>query len=120
LPEPYAACASPNLLKLIQPFCTTGITISAHGFYGPQGRQLRAELAVPDLNKRLQRFQFNDLRATNFEMESSALYGLGQLLNHETVTVCLIIANRMTGDFLGDYHRKINDLIIKTLNSITQ
>jgi uridine phosphorylase len=118
LPEPYAARASASLLKSVELFCTTGITVAAHGFYGPQGRQLRAPLAVPDLNMRLQSFRFNDLRTTNFEMESSALYGLSEVLNHNALTVCLIIANRMTGDFIGNYSTAMDDLIIKTFNSI--
>ncbi|TSA31360.1 MAG: phosphorylase [Porphyromonadaceae bacterium] len=120
LPQPYATRASARLLSMVDSFCTTGITIAAHGFYGPQGRQLRAKLAVPDLNARLQSFRFGDLRTTNFEMESSALYGLAQLLNHEALTVCLIIANRMTGNLLGDYSCAMKDLIYKTLESITR
>lgn len=119
LPEPYAAKASPELLRLVESHSTAGITIAAHGFYGPQGRQLRARLAQPDLNLRLQSFRFNGLRTTNFEMESSALYGLGQLLDHKALTICLIIANRMTGDFLGDYSSAMNTLILDTLNSLT-
>jgi len=115
LPQPYAAKASERLLAKTESFCTTGITIAAHGFYGPQGRQLRARLAIPDLNARLQSFRFGDLWTTNFEMESSALYGLGKLLNHEALTVCLIIANRMTGDFKGDYSSTMNDLIANVL-----
>lgn len=118
LPHPYAAKAAPRLLKLAESFCTTGITVAAHGFYGPQGRQIRATLAYPNLNEKLQSFRFDDLRTTNFEMESSALYGLGEVLDHEALTVCLIIANRMTGDFLGEYSSQIKNLIDKTLNSV--
>ncbi len=118
LPHPYAAKASPRLLKLVESYCTTGITVAAHGFYGPQGRQVRAVLAHPDLNQQLQSFRFGNLRTTNFEMESSALYGLGDVLDHEALTVCLIIANRMTGEFLGQYSGHIKSLINITLNSI--
>ncbi len=119
LPMPYATRASDRLIRLTETFSTQGITVAAHGFYGPQGRQLRAPLAVPDLNARLQAFRFGPLRMTNFEMESSALYGLAELLNHHALTVCLIIANRMTGSFLSDYSSDMNSLISNTLNSIT-
>ncbi len=118
LSHPYGARASKRLIKMVESFTSKGITVAAHGFYGPQGRQIRARLAYPDLNKKLQSFRFANLRTTNFEMESSALYGLSQVLNHEALTVCLIIANRMTGEFLGDYSSQIKDLIDKTLNSI--
>lgn len=118
LPLPYAVRASSGLLGKAEPFCISGITVSAHGFYGPQGRQLRAQLAAPKLNEHLQSFRFGDFRTTNFEMESSALYGLSELLGHEALTICLIIANRMTGDFLGDYRQAIDDLIDKSLNSL--
>ncbi len=118
LPLPYSAQASSKLLKLVEPFCLPGITIAAHGFYGPQGRQIRAKLAHPGLNSRLQAFRYGNLRTTNFEMESSALQGLAQELNHEALTVCLIIANRMTGEFLGEYSGHIKKLISETLDSI--
>lgn len=118
LPQPYAARASARLLKAVKPFCTAGITISAHGFYGPQGRQIRAKLAVPDLNSRFQSFRFGGYSTVNFEMESSALYGLAQVLDHEAITICLILANRMTGTFLSDYSSLMNDMIYNTLNAI--
>jgi uridine phosphorylase len=120
LPMPYAEKASADLLSRVSSFATAGITVAAHGFYGPQGRQVRAELAVPDLNRRLQGFAYDGLRTQNFEMESSALYGLSNLLGHEAITVCLIIANRMGGSFLGDYNNNLGQLIVNTLESITR
>jgi len=110
LPRPYAAQASPALLERVASFCTIGITISAHGFYGPQGRELRGKLAVPDMNSRLQLFHHQQLAVTNYEMESAALYGLAHLLGHEALTVCTIIANRMTSSFSGNYVDYINEL----------
>ena len=71
-----------------------GITISAVGFYGPQGRCLRMPLANPDLNERIEKFEFNGKRITNYEMESAPLAGLGRLMGHQCMTVCSIIANR--------------------------
>ena len=118
LPLPYAEQASPVLLGKVSGYCISGITVSAHGFYGPQGRKLRADLAIPDLNQRMQQVRFDSLRTTNYEMESSALYGLSNLLGHEAITVCAIIANRMTGDFIGDYHKLIDELISRTLDSL--
>ncbi len=118
LPLPYAVRSSEKLLKLVEPISVKGITVAAHGFYGPQGRQLRAKLAVPDLNSRLESFRYRGLHTTNFEMESSGLYGLAQLLDHEAITVCLIIANRMMGTFLGDYKPEITKLIDNVLHSI--
>jgi uridine phosphorylase len=118
LPIPYAEKASSRLLGLIDPVFVKGITVTAHGFYGPQGRQLRARIVPGNTNACLQAFHFDDLRTTNFEMETSALYGLGRLLNHEALTVCLIIANRITGSFLGDYKNALKNLIKITLDSI--
>jgi uridine phosphorylase len=120
LPDPYGARASGKLLKLVEPHYQSGITVAAHGFYGPQGRRLRAPLSVPGLNNRLQNFLFGSYRTTNFEMESSALYGLSEVLGHDALTVCLIIANRMTGNFTGDYHSAMEGLIHNMLNLITQ
>jgi len=119
LPRPYAAKASANLLRMVESYCSVGITIAAHGFYGPQGRRLRAELAVPDLNSRLEMFNWEGMLTTNFEMESSALYGLSEVLGHEALTICLIIANRMTGDFLGDYHEAMEELVGGMLEAVT-
>ncbi|MDD4646349.1 MAG: nucleoside phosphorylase [Bacteroidales bacterium] len=119
LPEPYAAKASERLLKKVGSFSTPGITVSAHGFYGPQGRELRGKLAVPDLNSRLLNFSYGTLRTTNFEMETSALYGLSGLLGHEALTVCTIIADRTAKSFTGSYETLMNNLIYNTLNGIT-
>jgi uridine phosphorylase len=118
LPIPYAEKASSRLLGLIDPDFVKGITVTAHGFYGPQGRQLRAKLTPGETNACLQAFQYGTYRTTNFEMETSALYGLGRLLHHEALTVCLIIANRITGSFLGDYKSAMKNLIKNTLDSI--
>ncbi|MFA6126968.1 MAG: nucleoside phosphorylase [Bacteroidales bacterium] len=118
LPKPYVVQGSKRLLKLVEPFSTAGITVSAHGFYGPQGRRLRAPLAVPDLNERLQAFRFGELRTSNFEMESSALYGLAEILGHDALTVCLIIANRMAGSFIGDYNPLLDKLIANMLDAV--
>jgi uridine phosphorylase len=118
LPRPYAVNGSGSLLEKSRSFCEPGITVAAHGFYGPQGRKLRVPLRVPDLNERLKTFRYGSLRTTNFEMESSALYGLSKLLDHNALTVCLIIANRIAGKFLGDYKESMKELIVNVLTSI--
>ena len=88
-----------------------GITITAPGFYGPQGRSVRLPLAFKDINRRLADFSFKGLRAANYEMETSSLYALAKNLGHNALTICLVVANREAGEFLEDYHKEMGDLI---------
>ena len=120
LPTFYVVDASKKLLsKFDNPVFNPGVTISAPGFYGPQGRVLRLPLAVPELNKQIEEFEFESLRITNFEMESSAIYGLSKMLGHETLTVCLIIANRVTKTANENYKDEMLKLIIQVLDILT-
>ena len=96
-----------------------GITATANGFYGPQGRSLRLKTRVPELNEQLNQFSYNDLRITNFEMETSALYGLSAMLGHKACTVCAIIANRFKKEYSKDYKKTVNQLIEITLDRLT-
>ena len=96
-----------------------GITATANGFYGPQGRSLRLAAKIPDLNEQLNEFRHNDLKITNFEMETSALYALSGMLGHNACTVCAIIANRFKGEYSKDYKATVDKLIELTLNRIT-
>ena len=96
-----------------------GVTISAPGFYGPQGRELRLPLAHPHLNEKIESFSHKGLRITNFEMESSAIYGLSKLLGHHALTVCLIIANRVTLNANENYRDEMKKLIGKVLEKLT-
>ena len=96
-----------------------GITVAAHGFYGPQGRYLRAGLAYPDLNKRLSQYRYRGIPISNFEMESSALYGLSEILGHSALTVCLIVANRARKEFLTGYQESMKKLIGMILMHVT-
>ncbi|MEE9462648.1 MAG: phosphorylase, partial [Bacteroidales bacterium] len=82
---------------------------------GPQGRKLRLQLMDPKLNDKLESFRYRDLRITNYEMESSALFGLARLLGHEAVTLCAMIANRASLEFTEDYKGLVNKLIKFTL-----
>ncbi|MCR4965517.1 MAG: nucleoside phosphorylase [Bacteroidales bacterium] len=110
LPRPYCTPASPELLNAVAHDMRQGVTISAPGFFGPQGRQVRAKLKYPELNHAIEAFNYKGRTVTNMEMECSAIYGLGNALGHKVLTVCLIIANRVTGRFLDSYHDKIEAL----------
>lgn len=118
LGTPYAVKATGTLARHFEKNTVGGITLTAPGFYGPQGRQLRLPLAVPDMNERIGRFNFNGLRITNFEMETSALYGLASLLGHEALTICLAIANRPLGQFNDNYKPRMDELIRLVLEKI--
>ena len=119
LSYPYVTDASEKLLnKFRNKGFIEGMTISAPGFYGPQGRKLRLELADESLNNKISNFQFKDLSITNYEMESSAIYSLAEALGHEAITICAIIANRVTNDHLGDYTALMQDLTEKVLKNI--
>jgi uridine phosphorylase len=120
LPTPYVADASEKLLtKFRGNEFIIGVTISAPGFYGPQGRELRLKLAFPELNKKIEEFSFENLKITNFEMESSAIYGLSKMLGHNALTVCMIIANRVTLTANENYRDEMIKLIKKVLDNLT-
>lgn len=118
LPYPYCVKGSQELLNRIGGDMVHGITASAPGFFGPQGRQVRAQLEFPDLNSKIDSFRFGDMRITNLEMETSALYGFGQIFGHNMLTVCVAIANRITHDFSKDYHPAVDQLIKTVLDRI--
>lgn len=118
-PAPYCVQADQFLMNRTGKDYVKGITISANGFYGPQGRELRAELAYPDLFVKLPSVSFEEFRITNFEMECSALYGLSKILGHKALTVCLIIANRSLKTYIGDYSKLMKSLIKDVLISIS-
>lgn len=118
LPAPYVVKADEELVERIGHDMIKGITISAPGFYGPQGRYVRAEPAFPNLNEKIRTFKHKGELITNFEMESSALAGLGKLLGHKAMTVCAIIAGRVTHNMNTNYKTSIEDLIKIVLNRI--
>lgn len=95
-----------------------GVTIACGGFFGPQGRELRIPLADPKQNEKIESFEYNGYRITNFEMESSALAGLSRLLNHKAVTCCMVIANRLEKQANTGYKNTIDTLIEKVLERI--
>ena len=117
--RPYVVSASPELIQQIcQDDILRGNTIAANGFYGPQGRQLRLPLQDPELNKKIQAFDFEGLRLTNYEMESSSLAGLAALMGHRAMTVCCIIAGRKAQNMNTDYKGSIEGLIDLVLERI--
>jgi uridine phosphorylase len=109
--RPYMVKGSDELIQKIAFDFHQGITATANGFYGPQGRKLRLELQKNDLNELLNKFTYKNHRITNFEMETSALYGLGKLLGHNTCTVCAIVANRMAQQYSKDYKSAVDKII---------
>lgn len=118
LPYPYFTPASPELLARIAHDMTKGVTVSAPGFFGPQGREVRIRVKYPELNKKIESFEYQGNVITNMEMECSALYGLGNILGHHPLTICLIIANRVTGQFLDSYHDRMEMLCRTVLDRI--
>lgn len=118
--NPYISQASENLSTHFQSFGKAGVTLTANGFFGPQGRALRIPLKHPELNKIYPRFEHGNLRILNYEMESSALYALGKALNHNCLCMCVVVANREAMKFSTDYKVAMKKLIINTLDKITE
>lgn len=115
---PYIFGGSPSLLKLFVKDYHHGITVTCPGFYGPQGRVLRLGLAYPELVDLLSTFRFGNHRISNFEMESSAIYGLGKSLGHQCVSLNAIVANRIKKEFSKDGAKAVENLIVKSLEII--
>ena len=117
--RPYVVKADPSLIEQItQGDMVRGMTIAANGFYGPQGRLLRLPLADPQLNPKIQAFNFEGHQITNYEMESSALAGLAALMGHRAMTVCCIIAGRVDNNMNTDYASALDNLIDTVLERI--
>ncbi len=119
LAYPYVVDADASLMEKVAGGMNRGITISSPGFYGPQGRRLRLEPFDSELNENITSFRFRGEKITNYEMESSAIYGLAKLLNHRALTICVVIGNRVTGEFLSDYKPAIRSLAQQVLDSLS-
>ena len=116
---PYAVNANKELIALFErEDFIKGITISAPGFYAPQGRKLRLETFDSEINNKLAEFTLMGRKICNYEMESSAIYGLSALLGHKALTFCAVIGNRVTGEFINDYKPIIMDLARKVFRQI--
>ncbi len=116
---PYLATGSAELIEKIGKDFHRGVTMTANGFYAPQGRRLRLKPKRHEVNEDLRKFKFNGHRIVNYEMETSALYGLSQLMGHQACTVCAVVANRYANSFSKDYKVVISSLIDKVLERLT-
>ncbi|MCK9617855.1 MAG: nucleoside phosphorylase [Lentimicrobiaceae bacterium] len=120
LPYPYVVKASTFLERKIGKGLISGITATASGFYGPQGRVLRIPLAYPEMNRNIENFSYKGQRIVNFEMETSALYGLSAILGHQALTVCAVVANRVSMQFSTHHDKAVDELITLVLERLTE
>lgn len=118
LPKPYFIDADKELLELFRDTTREGITIAAPGFYAPQGRWVRLEPADAHLNEKIESFDYEGRRVTNFEMEGSALAGLAALMGHRAATMCTIIAQRIALDACTDYKPFVKNMITMALDKL--
>ena len=118
-PAPYAIHANEDMVERIAgKDMVRGITVACGGFFGPQGRKLRVPLTDPHQNEKIESFEYDGRKITNFEMESSALAGLSRLMGHKATTVCMVIANRVAKEANTGYKNQIDDLIKLVLERI--
>tara|TARA_B110000037_G_scaffold222406_1_gene297118 strand:+ start:42906 stop:43778 length:873 start_codon:yes stop_codon:yes gene_type:complete len=120
LNPPYIKKSNDRLRELLKEGMEEGITTTANGFYGPQGRAIRIPLSLPDFKEDLRQFNWQGIRATNLEMETSGLYALADALGHNAVTVCLVLANRYSNKFDPNYKDKMAELIRLILHRLTK
>ena len=120
LNPPYIKKSNDRLRELLKEGMEEGITTTANGFYGPQGRAIRIPLSLPDFKEDLRQFNWQGIRATNLEMETSGLYALADALGHNAVTVCLVLANRYSNKFEPNYKDKMAELIRLILDRLTK
>lgn len=118
LPTPYFVKASQKLIEHFSNETYRGMTISAPGFYGPQGRVVRQQLAMPNMLEDIENFRYGDWKITNFEMEGSAIAGIAKHLGHEAVTVCCVIAHRYLKDANTDYKPRVAQLVELVMDKI--
>lgn len=119
MPAPYVIHADEEMVERIaKDDMVRGVTVACGGFFGPQGRQLRIPLTDPNQNEKIETFEYQGHRITNFEMESSALAGLAKLMGHHATTACMVIANRVAGKADTSYKNHIDDLIKLVLQRI--
>lgn len=119
--SPYVVNADRGLLEAIgRDDMVRGVTVSAGGFYGPQGRELRVPLADPGQNEKIESFDYRGYKITNYEMESSAVAGLAALLGHRALTVCMVIANRLAREADTSYKNSIDDLVSTVVSRLCE
>ena len=120
LPDPYFVRAGEEMVRRFQDCTVKGMTISASGFYGPQGRVVRQGLAMPNMLEDFESFEFGGYKITNFEMEGSALAGMAAQLGHNAATVCCAIAHRYLKDANTDYKPRVAQLVELALRRLTE
>lgn len=120
LPKPYFIDATDELWQAFKSFAREGITIAAPGFYAPQGRWVRLQPQDLNLNEKIENFEYNGRRITNFEMESSALAGMATLMGHRVATICTIIAQRVALEANTDYKPFVRNMIQKSLDVLSE
>jgi uridine phosphorylase len=119
LAYPYSVKGNQGLMELLSDESFIyGITISTPGFYAPQGRKLRLETFDSEINEKLSGFAFRKRAVCNYEMESSALYALSAMLGHKALSICMVLANRVTGEFLDDHNQAMKELAVKILKKL--
>ena len=118
--SPYVIDSSEDLFNtLVSDKVFKGITVTSPGFYVPQGRELRLNTKIEEINKKLSSFSYDDFRIANYEMESSAMYGLAKMLGHNAIAICLIIANRLNKNANENYRNNVEELIVYVLEKIS-
>ena len=120
LPYPYFVKASQKLIDLFADSTVKGMTISAPGFYGPQGRVVRQQLAMPNMLENIESFRYDGWKITNFEMEGSAIAGIANHLGHEDITVCCAVAHRYLKDANTDYKPLVNRLVKLVMDKLSE
>ena len=120
LAKPYFIDSDESLYELFKDKTVEGITISAPGFYAPQGRWVRLEPADADINTKIQQFEYKGRKITNYEMESSALAGLSKLMGHKAATICVIIAQRVTKNVNTNYQLAVENMIQMALEKLSK
>jgi len=117
--RPYLRAGSEKLIDKIGKGFHQGITLTANGFYAPQGRSIRMKVKDTNQNNSLLQFNYQGHKVLNYEMETSALYGLSKIMGHQACTVCLVVANRRANSFSKNYHPHMERLIVTVLNRLT-
>ena len=120
LPTPYFVRASGKLIDLFEKDTVRGMTISAPGFYGPQGRVVRQRLAMPDMLEKVESFRYEDWKITNFEMEGSAIAGFAAHLGHDAITVCCAIAHRYRKEANTNYVQRVEELVRLVMDRLSE
>jgi uridine phosphorylase len=120
LPKPYIIPGTKQIVDKLSVAGVTGITATAGGFYGPQGRVVRLKPAFPEMLDIMAEFSYKNHRVINFEMETSSLYGLGHMLGHHVASICVLLANRATGEYTRTIKKDEEELIEFVLNTMTE